>query len=85
MAWSSSAGNSYSTLSRQAKRTKVAKAPTMPMAPIHQMCQIIAKPVITAKKAVTNPVRLLRGISIAAYFGSGDICACAIARCLIPQ
>ena len=31
---------------------------------IHQMCQISAKPVTTAKKATTKPVGLLRGISI---------------------
>ena len=30
----------------------------------HQICQISAKPVTTAKKAVTKPVGLLRGISI---------------------
>ena len=35
-----------------------------PRITIHQMCQISAKPVITAKKAMTKPIGLLRGISI---------------------
>ena len=54
---SSAAGNSYSASSRQAKTTKVAKAPTRPTTTIHQMCQISAKPVTTAKKAVDETRR----------------------------
>ena len=34
---------------------------------IHQMCQIRAKPVTTAKNAVTKPVALFFGISIGPY------------------
>ena len=60
----SSAGISYSVRSRQAKTTKVAKAPTSATAASHQMCQIIAKPAMVAKKAQTKPVALFRGISI---------------------
>ncbi len=61
----SSAGISYSVRSRQAKTTKVAKAPTKPAITIHQMCQISAKPITVAKNAQMKPVGLLRGISMA--------------------
>src|ERR1700726_392189 len=52
----------------------------------HQICQIRENPVTTAKNAVTNPVALLRGISIAEYSGSA-VTGCPIARvrCLIAQ
>src|SRR6266404_5573140 len=45
----------------------------------HQICQIRENPVTTAKNAVTNPVALLRGISMAEYSGS------AVTGCLIAQ
>src|SRR5580658_6835262 len=38
----------------------------------HQMCQMRAKPVSTAKNAVMNPVGLLRGASIGSYLGSAS-------------
>ena len=38
-----------------------------PRAAIHQMCQIRAKPVTTAKKALTKPVGLFFGTSIGSY------------------
>src|SRR5215469_17439945 len=52
----------------------------------HQMCQIREKPVMTAKNAVTNPVGLLRGMSMGAYSGSG-LTSSPLARacCLIDQ
>ena len=59
-----SAGMMYSTLSRQAKTTKVAYAPNAAKATIHQMCQINANPMKVAKKAQMNPVALFLGISI---------------------
>ena len=34
---------------------------------IHQMCQISAKPVTTAKNALTKPIALFFGISIGSY------------------
>jgi hypothetical protein len=40
-------------------------AAATPTATSHQMCQISAKPVMVAKKAVMNPTGLLRGTSIA--------------------
>jgi hypothetical protein len=40
-------------------------APANPKIASHQMCQIRAKPLTTAKKAVRNPFALLRGTSIA--------------------
>src|SRR6202521_1395580 len=60
-----SAGMTYSTLSRQAKTTKVAYAPNAARATIHQICQISANPMKVAKKAQMNPVGLFLGISIA--------------------
>src|SRR5258708_19925428 len=62
------AGISYSSWSRQANTTKVAKAPTKPAATIHQMCQIMAKPITVAKKAQTKPVDELRGSSMGCTF-----------------
>src|SRR5215472_10797603 len=43
------------------------------------MCQIRENPVTTAKNAVTNPVGLLRGISMDVYSGSG-VTSCPRAR-----
>jgi hypothetical protein len=60
-----SAGMVSSTLSRQAKTTKVAYAPNAAKATIHQMCQISANPMKVAKKAQMNPVALFLGISMA--------------------
>jgi hypothetical protein len=57
-------GMMSSTRSRQAKRTKVAYAPSTARATIHQMCQISAKPMKVAKKAQMKPVALFLGISI---------------------
>ena len=83
----SSAGITYSSSSRQAKTTKVAKAPTKPeRSTIHQMCQISAKPITVAKKAQTKPVGLLRGISIGLVVAArraGRVCSRA--RCLMLQ
>src|SRR6202020_1036893 len=61
----SSAGISYSVRSRQAKTTKVAKAPSKATTASHQICQIMPKPPNVAKKAQTKPVGLFLGISIA--------------------
>ncbi len=58
------AGMMSSTLSRQAKTTKVAYAPNAARATIHQMCQISANPMKVAKKAQMKPVALFLGISI---------------------
>ena len=55
-------------------------APNTPTLAIHQMCQIIAKPMTTAKKAVTKPVALFFGISIGSYLRVGvgsSFVACA--------
>src|SRR5262249_10156808 len=41
--------------------------PKAPRAAIHQMCQISAKPVTTAKKALTKPVGVFFGTSIGSY------------------
>ena len=62
--YTSSAGMTYSTLSRQAKTTKVACAPNAAKPTIHQMCQISAKPMTVAKKAQMKPVGLFLGISM---------------------
>ena len=51
-----SAGISISSFSRNANTSSVTNAPSIPNAAIHQICQIRAKPVTTAKKAVTKPV-----------------------------
>ena len=47
----------------------------------HPMCQIMAKPVTTAKKAVTNPFALFLGISIGSYRSGGTACP----RCFMAQ
>ena len=54
-----------SARSTQPKASKVAAAQIKPRIAIHQMCQIIAKPVMTAKNAVTKPLGLLRGTLMA--------------------
>src|ERR1700755_2127012 len=46
-------------------------APNIPTLASHQMCQIIAKPMTTAKKAVTKPVALFLGISTDSYSRAG--------------
>src|SRR5262249_36776667 len=52
----------------------------------HQMCQIRENPLMTAKNAVTKPVGLLRGISMAVYSGSGVTSSpLAMACCLTDQ
>jgi hypothetical protein len=60
----SSAGMMFSTLSRQAKTTKVAYAPNAAKPTTHQICQISAKPMKVAKKAQMKPVALFLGISM---------------------
>src|SRR5207302_2310556 len=60
----SAAGISCSRFSLQPNTRTVIAAARRPRITIHQMCQISAKPVTTAKNAVTKPVGLLRGISI---------------------
>ena len=58
------AGMMSSTLSRQAKTTKVAYAPNAANATIHQICQISANPMMAAKNAQMKPVGLFRGIAM---------------------
>src|ERR1700733_5473952 len=60
-----SAGISTSSSGWNMKVSSVTAAPSSPTPTIHQMCQIRAKPVITAKNAVTKPVGLFFGSSIA--------------------
>ena len=48
----------------QPKPINVSAAQTSPRIASHPMCQMRAKPVMTAKNAVTNPLALLRGTSI---------------------
>ena len=42
-----------------------------PKPTIHQMCQIIAKPMTTAKNALMKPIGLFFGISIGSYSRAG--------------
>src|SRR3989442_11501417 len=50
------------------------------------MCQIIAKPLTTAKKALTKPVALFFGISIGSYARAGVRLSCfACSRRLLVQ
>src|SRR6202163_581218 len=81
----SAAGMMYSSWSRQANTTNVAKAPIAPTATIHQMCQIKAKPITVAKNAQTKPVGELRGISIARYSGFSSDPVCSAGRFLNCQ
>src|SRR5262249_23700563 len=66
----SSAEISSSSLLRNAKARNATNAPSRPTPAIHQMCQISAKPVTTAKKALTKPIALFLGISIGTYAGA---------------
>src|SRR4029077_12169015 len=58
------AGISRSRFSLQPNTRTVTKIARRPRIAIHQICQISAKPVATAKKAMTKGVALLRGISM---------------------
>ena len=52
---------------RDTRQPWTSTAPKIPISPriaIHQMCQISAKPITVAKKAMTNPIGLFFGISI---------------------
>src|SRR6516225_5740237 len=60
----SSAGISTSSFVRNMNASSVTAAPRIPKPAIHQMCQIRAKPVTTAKNAVTIPTGLFLGTSI---------------------
>src|SRR6516225_9938866 len=82
----SSAGISTSSLVRNMKASNVAAAPRSPKAAIHQICQIRAKPVTTAKNAVTKPTGLFLGTSIGwyAYCRTGSSCF-ASTRCFCAQ
>ena len=57
-------GNFHFLLLAKREGKNVTNAPSAPRAANHQMCQIIAKPMTTAKKALTNPVGVFFGISI---------------------
>src|SRR5262249_41839703 len=82
----SSAGISTSSFVRNMKASNVTAAPRSPKPAIHQMCHISAKPVITAKNAVTKPVGLFLGTSIGSYacFCTGRSCF-ASTRCFLPR
>src|SRR6266704_1475563 len=67
---------SISSWRRKAKASSATKAPARPNAAIHQMCQIRAKPVTTAKKALTKPIGLFLGISIGSYASAGTATPC---------
>lgn len=51
----------------------------------HQMCQISAKPVTTAKNALTKPIALFVGISIGSYRYACDTSSVVRACCLLAQ
>src|SRR5260370_9312270 len=77
-----SAGILISSSLRNAKASMVRKIPIAPAPAIHQMCQIIAKPVTTAKNAVMKPAALFFGISIGSNLCSFDGWACCVrSRC----
>src|SRR6516165_11617120 len=82
----SSAGISTSSFVRNMKASNVTAAPRTPKPAIHQMCQIRAKPVTTAKNAVTKPTGLFLGTSIGWYAccRTGSSCF-ASTRCLCAQ
>src|SRR5262245_3520910 len=82
----SSAGISTSSFVRNMKASNVTAAPRSPKPAIHQMCHIRAKPVITAKNAVTKPVGLFLGTSIGSYAWcrTGSSCFASM-RCLCAQ
>src|ERR1700724_1802774 len=75
----SPAGMVSSSWARQANTTKVEKAPIVPAATIHQICQISAKPITVAKNAQTKPVGELRGISMSRYSGFSSDLVCSLA------
>src|SRR6516162_917500 len=82
----SSAGTSTSSFVRNMKASNVTAAPRTPKLAIHQMCQIRAKPVTTAKNAVTKPTGLFLGTSNGWYAcrRTGRSCF-ASTRCLCAQ
>src|SRR3984885_9167045 len=81
-----SAGISISSSLRNAKASMVRKIPMAPAPAIHQMCQISAKPVTTAKNAVMKPVALFFGISIGSNSSSFAGCPCCVcSRCFLFQ
>src|SRR6267154_4086964 len=80
-----SAGISISSSSRNAKASMVRKMPIAPAPAIHQMCQIIAKPLTTAKNAVMKPVALFFGTSIGSNLRSFGGWACVRSRCFLFQ
>src|ERR1700722_1405268 len=81
-----SAGTSNSVRPRDAKMSSGTNAPKSPKPAIHQMCQIIAKPIMTAKNALTKPVALFFGISIDSYSRNGPGSSCfACSRRLLVQ
>src|SRR5882757_6591630 len=49
------------------------------------MCQIIEKPMTTAKKALTKPVALFFGISTGSYAGGGAALSLPACCCLLVQ
>src|SRR3979411_691125 len=81
-----SAGILISSSLRNAKATMVRKIPIAPRPAIHQMCQISAKPLTTAKNAVMKPVELFFGTSIGSNFRSCGCWACCVrSRCFLFQ
>src|SRR6516162_3949711 len=82
----SSAGISTSSFVRNMKASNVTAAPRTPKLAIHQMCQIRAKPVTTAKNAVTKPTGLFLGTSIGWYACRRTDTSClGISVCFIAQ
>src|SRR6516162_4378640 len=82
----SSAGISTSSLVRNMKASNAMAAPRTPKLAIHQMCQIRAKPLTTAKNAVTKPTGLFLGTSIGWYACCRTRNSCfASTRCLCAQ
>src|SRR5882672_8061739 len=80
-----SAGISISSSLRNAKASMVRKIPIAPAPAIHQMCQIIAKPLTTAKNAMMKPVALFFGTSIGSNLRSFGGWACMRSRCFLFQ
>src|SRR6266478_4686239 len=81
-----SAEISISSSLRNAKASMVRKIPIAPAPAIHQMCQISAKPVTTAKNAVMKPAALFFGISIGSNLRSfGGWACCVRSRCFLFQ
>src|SRR6267378_1499141 len=80
-----SAGTLISSSLRNAKASMVRKIPIAPTPAIHQMCQIIAKPLTTAKNAVIKPAALFFGTSIGSNLRSFGGWACVRSRCFLLQ